>query len=141
MAKKVQGGRKNFFERAPRALVNEGLRRGSRCRPGLDKIASAANFSALGATPLIQRKNTTTVRRKTMMLDENLARLRAHRSNIHRYRRLLATRLTELERGYIEKRLNEELASLEELSATTFLFSLPMRRQAAANHADLGVSS
>ena len=26
-----------------------------------------------------------------MMIDENLARLRAHRNNIHRYRRLLAT--------------------------------------------------
>ena len=33
----------------------------------------------------------------TTMIDENLARLRAHRNNIHRYRRLLATKLTELE--------------------------------------------
>jgi hypothetical protein len=75
-----------------------------------------------------------------MMLDENLARLRAHRNNIHRYRRLLATQLTELERGYIERRLNEELASLEALSATTFPFSLPMVQQGAANSGDLRAS-
>jgi len=35
-----------------------------------------------------------------MMIDENLARLRAHRHNIHRYRRLLATKLTDLERSW-----------------------------------------
>lgn len=31
------------------------------------------------------------------MFDEDLARIRAHRSNIHRYRRLLKTRLSDLE--------------------------------------------
>jgi hypothetical protein len=36
------------------------------------------------------------------MIDENLARLRAHCNNIHRYRRLLATCLSDLERDYIE---------------------------------------
>jgi hypothetical protein len=39
------------------------------------------------------------------MIDENLARLRARRNNVHRYRRLLATQLTGLERAYIERRL------------------------------------
>jgi hypothetical protein len=36
------------------------------------------------------------------MIEENLARLRAHCNNIHRYRRLLATCLSDLERDYIE---------------------------------------
>ena len=67
-----------------------------------------------------------------MMIDENLARLRAHRNNVHRYRRLLATRLSDLERAYIERRLDEERASMEALSQETFPFSLPVARRAAA---------
>ena len=54
------------------------------------------------------------------MLDENLARIRAHRNNIHRYRRLLKTRLSQLERQFIERRLAEEKSALEGLSAATF---------------------
>jgi hypothetical protein len=54
------------------------------------------------------------------MLDENLARIRAHRNNIHRYRRLLNTRLSELERQFIERRLAEERSALEGLTAPTF---------------------
>lgn len=64
------------------------------------------------------------------MLDENLARLRAHRNNIHRYRRFLATQLTDLERVYIERRLAEERAALNALAETTFPFSLPIKRHA-----------
>ena len=60
-----------------------------------------------------------------MMIDENLARLRAHRNNIQRYRRLLATRLSELERAYILKRLQDEEAASQALMQTTFPFSLP----------------
>jgi hypothetical protein len=37
------------------------------------------------------------------MIEESLARLRAHRNNIHRYRRLLTTQLSELERAYLER--------------------------------------
>jgi hypothetical protein len=55
-----------------------------------------------------------------MMLDENLARIRAHRNNIHRYRRLLRTKLSELERHFIERRLAEEQSALDALSAATF---------------------
>jgi len=66
-----------------------------------------------------------------MMIDDNLARLRAHRNNIHRYRRLLATQLSNLERAYIERRLSEERASIEALSQATFPFSLPLRHAAA----------
>jgi len=54
------------------------------------------------------------------MIDENLERLRAHRNNAHRYRRLLATRLSDLERAYIERRLSEEQASVEALLQETF---------------------
>ncbi|MCA6118777.1 hypothetical protein J6524_28435 [Bradyrhizobium sp. WSM 1738] len=54
------------------------------------------------------------------MIDEKLARLRTHRNNIDRYRRLLKTRLTELERQYIETRLSEEQSALEKLAASTF---------------------
>lgn len=54
------------------------------------------------------------------MLDENLARIRAHRNNIHRYRRLLKTRLSQLERQFIERRLAEEQSALDGLTAATF---------------------
>ncbi|MHC2842837.1 hypothetical protein [Bradyrhizobium diazoefficiens] len=61
------------------------------------------------------------------MLDEDLARIRAHRNNIHRYRRLLRTRLSELERQFIERRLAEEQTALDALSVETFpvAFTLP----------------
>jgi hypothetical protein len=49
------------------------------------------------------------------MTNEKLERLRAHRNNIDRYRRLLASRLTDVERAYIERRLREEQASVEAL--------------------------
>lgn len=54
------------------------------------------------------------------MLDENLARIRAHRNNIHRYRRLLKTRLSQLERQFVERRLAEEQSALDALTAATF---------------------
>jgi len=54
------------------------------------------------------------------MIDENLARLRAHRQNIDRYLRLLQTDLTLLERDFIERRIAEEGAALDRLSSDTF---------------------
>lgn len=54
------------------------------------------------------------------MLEANLQRLRAHRRNIERYRRLLATRLSDLERCYIERRLSEEQASATGLLREAF---------------------
>ena len=54
------------------------------------------------------------------MTDETFALLRTHRNNINRYRRLLKTELTELERQFIEKRLAEEQFAMEQLSAFTF---------------------
>lgn len=61
------------------------------------------------------------------MIGENLERLRAHRNNAHRYRRLLATRLSDLERAYIERRLSEEQASVEALLQETFPDRLAVR--------------
>ena len=67
-----------------------------------------------------------------MTLDENLARLRTHRNNISRYRRLLATQLSDTERAYIERRLDEEQASLNALSKQAFPFALPAAGYASA---------
>jgi hypothetical protein len=68
----------------------------------------------------------------TKMIDEKLARLRMHRNNIDRYRRLLKTRLTELEHQYIEKRLSEEQLALEKLAASTFPLTFQARRYPAS---------
>ena len=54
------------------------------------------------------------------MLDVNLERLRAHQKNIDRYRRLLRTHLSDLERSYIERRWSEEHASIKGLLRETF---------------------
>jgi hypothetical protein len=58
----------------------------------------------------------------TTMSYDRLAEMRTRRNNIHRYRRLLETRLTDLERDYIERRLAEEHAAFDRLMA----FTLPM---------------
>ncbi len=58
------------------------------------------------------------------MLDEKLALFRAHRNNIHRYRRLLKTKLSDLERQFVERRLAEEEAILDDLSKTAFPIAL-----------------
>ena len=62
------------------------------------------------------------------MIDDQLARIRTHRNNIHRYRHLLQTKLTELERHFVERRLSEEQSKLEVLAASTFpmTFKLPI---------------
>lgn len=54
------------------------------------------------------------------MVDDKLSRIRSRTSNIRRYRRLLNTDLTELERGYILRRLSEEERALTELMGETF---------------------
>ena len=54
------------------------------------------------------------------MTDEKFARLRTHRNNIDRYRQLLKTDLSELERQFIERRLTEEESAIEILAASTF---------------------
>jgi hypothetical protein len=68
------------------------------------------------------------------MFDEDLARIRVHRNNIHRYRRLLKTRLSDLERQFIERRLSEEQAAVKALLSETFpvAFTLPKSSTAPA---------
>jgi hypothetical protein len=56
----------------------------------------------------------------TTMMDKNIAHLRTHRNNIARYRRLLQTKLTDLEREFIERRLSEEQSDYDRLAAGTF---------------------
>jgi hypothetical protein len=60
----------------------------------------------------------------TTMTDEEFALLRTHRNNIHRYRGLLKTKLTELERQFIERRLAEEKIALDALVASSFPMKL-----------------
>jgi hypothetical protein len=60
------------------------------------------------------------------MIDENHAWLRAHRQNIDRYRRLLQTSLTVLERNFIEQRIAEEEAALNRRASDTFPMVLTM---------------
>jgi hypothetical protein len=67
-----------------------------------------------------------------MMIEENLARLRAHRNNIQRYRRLLETQLSDLERAYLARRLDEERAAAEAILQTAFPMTLPVSPQAKA---------
>ena len=52
---------------------------------------------------------------KLSMNGQYIELLRAHRNNIRRYRRLLETPLTNLERRYIERRVQEERSSVERL--------------------------
>jgi hypothetical protein len=52
------------------------------------------------------------------MIDENWDHLRGRRNNVSRYRRLLQTELTELERRFIERRLNEEKSAMESLTSS-----------------------
>ena len=75
------------------------------------------------------------------MIDEKLARLRTHRNNIARYRRLLKTKLTDLERQFIKKRLSEEQSDFERLAAGTFpiAFTLPMPPEPAASETEVPV--
>jgi len=51
------------------------------------------------------------------MSDLDAVRIAVHQNNINRYRRLLRTKLTDLERDYVERRLAEERQSLEVLLA------------------------
>jgi hypothetical protein len=54
------------------------------------------------------------------MIDQHLAQLRTHRRNINRYRALLQTKLTVLERDFIDRRIAEEEAAVNALAPDTF---------------------
>jgi hypothetical protein len=71
----------------------------------------------------------------TKMTAEQFARLRAHRNNIDRYRRLLETYLTDHEREFVERRLSEEQSNFESLTASNFQITLDVSDATAANEA------
>jgi hypothetical protein len=52
------------------------------------------------------------------MTEKDCARLQAHNSNIGRYRRLLETNLSEIERTFIQRRLSEEVSELRSLATS-----------------------
>ena len=60
------------------------------------------------------------------MIDESLARLRVHRQNVERYRRLLETNLTVLERDFIERRIAEEESAVNRLGSDTLPMAVKM---------------
>ena len=64
-----------------------------------------------------------------MSVDEKLASIRWRTFNIRRYRRLLETELTDLERKFVMKRLSEEHEALSELSTAMFPLRLGPRSQ------------
>jgi hypothetical protein len=68
----------------------------------------------------------------TMMTDDQMARMRTHRNNIYRYRHLLQTKLTELERDFIGKRLAEEQSNLERLAVSGLTSAQPHPATSAA---------
>src|SRR5215211_3268426 len=73
-------------------------------------IRARRNLSQRGCTFEHQRSPRT-----EMTIDVNKARLAAHRNNLMRYRRILATPLTDIERAYVRRRIDEERALLEQL--------------------------
>ena len=68
------------------------------------------------------------------MFEANLARIRTHRSNIHRYRGLLRTELSDLERDFIDRRMADEQAALDTLVAETFPVTFPLPRDTAPSN-------
>jgi hypothetical protein len=75
------------------------------------------------------------------MFEENLARIRSHRNNIHRYRRLLRTKLSDLERNFIERRMADEQASLDALIAETFPVTFPLPENPSPAFFSMGKAS
>jgi hypothetical protein len=75
------------------------------------------------------------------MFEENLARIRTHRNNIHRYRRLLRTELSDRERDFIERRMAEEQAVLDALVAETFPVIFPLAKNSLSASSIIGAAS
>jgi hypothetical protein len=75
------------------------------------------------------------------MFEESLARIRTHRNNIHRYRRLLRTELSDLERDFIDRRIAEEQAALDALVAETFPVTFPLGRDSSSASSSMGAAS
>jgi hypothetical protein len=52
------------------------------------------------------------------MIDAVKARITVHQRNLMRYRRILTTPLTDVERDYVKRRMEEERGLLEQLERT-----------------------
>jgi hypothetical protein len=63
-------------------------------------------------------------------------KIAAHRNNIRRYRRLLRTHLTDLERQFIERRLEEERQALRKLVVSPPYPAIPPEVAAKAMRRD-----
>ena len=68
------------------------------------------------------------------MIDENWEHLRGRRNNVRRYRRLLQIELTEPERRYIERHLNEEKSAIESLTSSTAPLQNPRTNSQISAH-------
>src|ERR1700759_392202 len=88
----------------------------------------AGNLCGYGRPKAPRRPEASTVRPSGGMtrFEENLARIHTHRNNIHRYRRLLRTELSDLERDFIGSRMTDEKAALDALVAKTFPMTFPL---------------
>jgi hypothetical protein len=75
------------------------------------------------------------------MFEQNLARIRTHRNNIYRYRRLLRTELSDLERDFIDKRMAREQAALEALVSETFPVTFPLARESSSASSSMAAAS
>ena len=75
------------------------------------------------------------------MFDPNLARIRTHRNNIYRYRTLLQTKLSDLERDFIDRRMAEEQAALDALVAETFPVTFPIPKDSSSALSIMGAAS
>lgn len=85
-------------------------------RGGAAKRASAESIRAdpdddTGAAPVAHR-----LVRLRQAADLRTAKMRAHRDNIRRYKRILATDLTDLERQFVSRRLDEEQSAIRALT-------------------------
>jgi hypothetical protein len=75
------------------------------------------------------------------MFEQNLARIRTYRSNIHRYRRLLRTELSALERDFIDRRMADQQAALDALVAETFPVTFPLPKGPSSASSGMGAAS
>jgi hypothetical protein len=75
------------------------------------------------------------------VFEQNLARIRTHRNNIHRYRMLLRTELSDLERDFIDRRIAEEKATLDALVAETFPVTFPLPKDSSSAPSIMGAAS
>jgi len=75
------------------------------------------------------------------MFEQNLGRIRTHRNNIHSYRTLLQTKLSDLERDFIDRRMAEEQAALGALVAEAFPVTFHVPKDSSSTLSIMEVAS